>query len=146
MATPIASVPLLQTLCECALTSPYTSLKLGMLAVLSTLSGTIAIKQYFNPGPGETAGPRALARLKINIGCKLFLKSHTSTLGSLFCRVTKCGSKQCDKCNKNSRVYNSSLPPFLALFPPPFSLSLPVFPLSLQGALQFLFGSPTWLS
>ncbi|KAJ3606218.1 hypothetical protein NHX12_025738 [Muraenolepis orangiensis] len=38
-----------QTLCECALTSPYSSLKLGMLAVLSTLSGTIAIKQYFNP-------------------------------------------------------------------------------------------------
>lgn len=38
----------LQTLCECALTSPYNSLKLGMLAVLSTLSGTIAIKQYFN--------------------------------------------------------------------------------------------------
>lgn len=42
----------LQTLCECALTSPYNSLKLGMLAVLSTLSGTIAIKQYFNNMPG----------------------------------------------------------------------------------------------
>ncbi|XP_061560134.1 integrator complex subunit 7 isoform X2 [Phycodurus eques] len=37
-----------QTLCECALSSPYDSLKLGMLAVLSTLSGTIAIKQYFS--------------------------------------------------------------------------------------------------
>lgn len=37
-----------QTLCECALSSPYISLKLGMLAVLSTLSGTIAIKQYFS--------------------------------------------------------------------------------------------------
>uniref|UniRef100_A0A8C8DYF1 Integrator complex subunit 7 n=1 Tax=Oryzias sinensis TaxID=183150 RepID=A0A8C8DYF1_9TELE len=36
-----------QTLCECALAIPYNSLKLGMLAVLSTLSGTIAIKQYF---------------------------------------------------------------------------------------------------
>lgn len=35
-------------LCECALTIPYNSLKLGMLAVLSTLSGTIAIKQYFS--------------------------------------------------------------------------------------------------
>lgn len=38
----------LQTLCECALTSPYITLKLGMLSVLSTLSGTIAIKQYIN--------------------------------------------------------------------------------------------------
>lgn len=37
-----------QTLCECALTSPYIILKLGMMAVLSTLSGTIAIKQYLS--------------------------------------------------------------------------------------------------
>ncbi|XP_077567360.1 integrator complex subunit 7 [Stigmatopora nigra] len=37
-----------QTLCECALSSPNVSLKLGMLAVLSTLSETIAIKQYFS--------------------------------------------------------------------------------------------------
>lgn len=40
-------------LCECALSSPYDSLKLGMLAVLSTLSGTIAIKQYFSNMTGS---------------------------------------------------------------------------------------------
>uniref|UniRef100_A0A803TFS5 Integrator complex subunit 7 n=1 Tax=Anolis carolinensis TaxID=28377 RepID=A0A803TFS5_ANOCA len=45
----------IQVLCECALQTPYDSLKLGMLSVLSTLSGTIAIKQYFNTGPGVTA-------------------------------------------------------------------------------------------
>uniref|UniRef100_A0A3P8YDD6 Integrator complex subunit 7 n=1 Tax=Esox lucius TaxID=8010 RepID=A0A3P8YDD6_ESOLU len=39
-----------QTMCECALSSPYTGLKLGMLSVLATLSGTIAMKQYFSPG------------------------------------------------------------------------------------------------
>uniref|UniRef100_A0A672LPW5 Integrator complex subunit 7 n=1 Tax=Sinocyclocheilus grahami TaxID=75366 RepID=A0A672LPW5_SINGR len=39
----------IQVLCECALSTPYNSLKLGMLSVLSTLSGTIAIKQYFSP-------------------------------------------------------------------------------------------------
>ncbi|KAG7222724.1 hypothetical protein INR49_026333 [Caranx melampygus] len=44
-----------QTLCECALSSPYNSLKLGMLAVLSTLSGTIAIKQYFSNITGAVA-------------------------------------------------------------------------------------------
>uniref|UniRef100_A0AAQ4R346 Integrator complex subunit 7 n=1 Tax=Gasterosteus aculeatus aculeatus TaxID=481459 RepID=A0AAQ4R346_GASAC len=49
-----------QTLCECALTSPYNSLKLGMLAVLSTLSGTIATKQYFH---NWTGGPSAPPRL-----------------------------------------------------------------------------------
>uniref|UniRef100_A0A8C0KMG7 Integrator complex subunit 7 n=1 Tax=Canis lupus dingo TaxID=286419 RepID=A0A8C0KMG7_CANLU len=37
----------IQALCECALQTPYDSLKLGMLSVLSTLSGTIAIKHYF---------------------------------------------------------------------------------------------------
>ncbi|CAL8392086.1 integrator complex subunit 7 [Gadus morhua] len=52
-----------QTLCECALSSPYTSLKLGMLAVLSTLSGTIAIKQYFNPGLGSASVPLRLTDL-----------------------------------------------------------------------------------
>ncbi|XP_018599004.2 integrator complex subunit 7 [Scleropages formosus] len=46
-----------QALCECALTIPYNSLKLGMLSVLSTLSGTIAIKQYFSPGAGSTPTP-----------------------------------------------------------------------------------------
>ncbi|XP_044278104.1 integrator complex subunit 7 isoform X2 [Varanus komodoensis] len=42
----------IQALCECALQTPYDSLKLGMLSVLSTLSGTIAIKQYFSLAPG----------------------------------------------------------------------------------------------
>uniref|UniRef100_A0A8C9T471 Integrator complex subunit 7 n=1 Tax=Scleropages formosus TaxID=113540 RepID=A0A8C9T471_SCLFO len=50
-------VPHLTTLCDCALTIPYNSLKLGMLSVLSTLSGTIAIKQYFSPGAGSTPTP-----------------------------------------------------------------------------------------
>ncbi|KAJ7341105.1 hypothetical protein JRQ81_004842 [Phrynocephalus forsythii] len=44
----------IQALCECALQTPYDSLKLGMLSVLSTLSGTIAIKQYFSITPGTT--------------------------------------------------------------------------------------------
>ncbi|MGH0118045.1 UNVERIFIED_CONTAM: hypothetical protein FKN15_052050 [Acipenser sinensis] len=43
----------IQTLCECALQTPYDSMKLGMLSVLSTLSGTIAIKQYFYIAPGN---------------------------------------------------------------------------------------------
>ncbi|NXW61066.1 INT7 protein, partial [Eurystomus gularis] len=42
----------IQALCESALQTPYDSLKLGMLSVLSTLSGTIAIKQYFSSAPG----------------------------------------------------------------------------------------------
>ncbi|KAL4630563.1 integrator complex subunit 7 [Arapaima gigas] len=46
-----------QALCECALSIPYNSLKLGMLSVLSTLSGTIAIKQYFSPVTGSTPTP-----------------------------------------------------------------------------------------
>lgn len=45
----------IQTLCECALQTPYDSMKLGMLSVLSTLSGTIAIKQYFYIAPGNAA-------------------------------------------------------------------------------------------
>uniref|UniRef100_A0A671NKN1 Integrator complex subunit 7 n=1 Tax=Sinocyclocheilus anshuiensis TaxID=1608454 RepID=A0A671NKN1_9TELE len=45
----------IQVLCECALSTPYNSLKLGMLSVLSTLSGTIAIKQYFSPNTGEAS-------------------------------------------------------------------------------------------
>ncbi|XP_060103067.1 integrator complex subunit 7 [Heteronotia binoei] len=44
----------IQALCECALQTPYDSLKLGMLSVLSTLLGTIAIKQYFSIAPGGT--------------------------------------------------------------------------------------------
>ncbi|XP_062857756.1 integrator complex subunit 7 [Trichomycterus rosablanca] len=43
----------IQILCECALSTPYNGVKLGMASVLSTLSGTIAIKQYFNPPTGE---------------------------------------------------------------------------------------------
>uniref|UniRef100_A0A8C6DHP2 Integrator complex subunit 7 n=1 Tax=Moschus moschiferus TaxID=68415 RepID=A0A8C6DHP2_MOSMO len=38
----------IQALCECALQTPYDSLKLGMLSVLATLSGTIAVKHYFS--------------------------------------------------------------------------------------------------
>ncbi|KAG7460767.1 hypothetical protein MATL_G00202430 [Megalops atlanticus] len=55
-----------QALCECALSIPYNSLKLGMLSVLSTLSGTIAIKQYFSPAAGSAPGtsrPTDLVRL-----------------------------------------------------------------------------------
>ncbi|KAK7907692.1 hypothetical protein WMY93_016304 [Mugilogobius chulae] len=52
-----------QTLCECALSCPYNSLKLGMLAVISTLSGTIAIKQYFNKTPGSSQIPPRLTDL-----------------------------------------------------------------------------------
>ncbi|KAM4601317.1 integrator complex subunit 7 [Polymixia lowei] len=59
-----------QTLCECALTSPYNSLKLGMLAVLSTLSGTIAIKQYFHPVTGSTlVSPRVTDLVKLAQEC-----------------------------------------------------------------------------
>ncbi|XP_069464627.1 integrator complex subunit 7 isoform X2 [Ambystoma mexicanum] len=45
----------IQALCECALLTPYDSLKLGVLSVLSTLSGTIAIKQNLNTAPGTPA-------------------------------------------------------------------------------------------
>ncbi|CAJ1076974.1 integrator complex subunit 7 [Xyrichtys novacula] len=55
-----------QTLCECALSSPYNSLKLGMLAVLSTLSGTIAIKQYFG---GSSVPPRLTDLVKLAQEC-----------------------------------------------------------------------------
>uniref|UniRef100_A0A665WFH6 Integrator complex subunit 7 n=1 Tax=Echeneis naucrates TaxID=173247 RepID=A0A665WFH6_ECHNA len=59
-----------QTLCECALTSPYNSLKLGMLAVLSTLSGTIAIKQYFsNMTGGSSVPPRLTDLVKLAQEC-----------------------------------------------------------------------------
>ncbi|TWW68712.1 Integrator complex subunit 7 [Takifugu flavidus] len=52
-----------QTLCECALTSPYIILKLGMMAVLSTLSGTIAIKQYLSNMTGSPSIPPRLSDL-----------------------------------------------------------------------------------
>ncbi|XP_061481251.1 integrator complex subunit 7 isoform X1 [Rhineura floridana] len=45
----------IQALCESALQTPYDSLKLGMLSVISTLSGTIAIIQYFSIAPGTAA-------------------------------------------------------------------------------------------
>ncbi|XP_067845048.1 integrator complex subunit 7 [Heptranchias perlo] len=47
----------IQSLCECALQSPYDSLKLGTLSVLSTLSGTIAVKQYYYNPQGNAAAP-----------------------------------------------------------------------------------------
>ncbi|KAM4043644.1 LOW QUALITY PROTEIN: integrator complex subunit 7 [Anomaloglossus baeobatrachus] len=46
----------IQALCECALQTPYDSLKLGMVSVLSTLSGSISIKQYFSSPLGSIAG------------------------------------------------------------------------------------------
>ncbi|CAL1585592.1 unnamed protein product [Knipowitschia caucasica] len=52
-----------QTLCECALSCPYNSLKLGMLSVISTLSGTIAIKHYLSPAPGSAPVPPRLTDL-----------------------------------------------------------------------------------
>uniref|UniRef100_A0A3Q4A8U3 Integrator complex subunit 7 n=1 Tax=Mola mola TaxID=94237 RepID=A0A3Q4A8U3_MOLML len=59
-----------QILCECALSSPYISLKLGMLAVLSTLSGTIAIKQYFNSMTGGSSlTPRHTDLVKLAQEC-----------------------------------------------------------------------------
>ncbi|XP_060687467.1 integrator complex subunit 7 isoform X2 [Hemiscyllium ocellatum] len=47
----------IQSLCECALQSPYDSLKLGTLSVLSTLSGTIAMNQYYYNAQGNTTAP-----------------------------------------------------------------------------------------
>uniref|UniRef100_A0A1A8Q023 Integrator complex subunit 7 n=1 Tax=Nothobranchius rachovii TaxID=451742 RepID=A0A1A8Q023_9TELE len=59
-----------QVLCECALTIPYNSLKLGMLAVLSTLSETIAIKQYFsNAAGGASVPPRLTDLVKLAQEC-----------------------------------------------------------------------------
>ncbi|KAG8584348.1 hypothetical protein GDO81_008788 [Engystomops pustulosus] len=46
----------IQALCECALQTPYDSLKLGMVSVLATLSDSISIKQYFSSPPGAIAG------------------------------------------------------------------------------------------
>nr|XP_040134668.1 integrator complex subunit 7 isoform X2 [Ictidomys tridecemlineatus] len=83
----------IQALCECALQTPYDSLKLGMLSVLSTLSGTIAIKQYFSLAPDLVAleqdavfglesllvlcsqddSPGAQATLKIALNCMVKL-------------------------------------------------------------------------
>uniref|UniRef100_A0A8C2IQJ4 Integrator complex subunit 7 n=1 Tax=Cyprinus carpio TaxID=7962 RepID=A0A8C2IQJ4_CYPCA len=60
----------IQVLCECALSTPYNSLKLGMLSVLSTLSSTIAIKQYFSPNTGEAPpAPRHTDLVKLAQEC-----------------------------------------------------------------------------
>ncbi|XP_006163765.1 integrator complex subunit 7 [Tupaia chinensis] len=60
----------IQALCECALQTPYDSLKLGMLSVLSTLSGTIAIKHYFSVVPGNVGStPRSSDLVKLAQEC-----------------------------------------------------------------------------
>uniref|UniRef100_A0A9J7XNG5 Integrator complex subunit 7 n=1 Tax=Cyprinus carpio carpio TaxID=630221 RepID=A0A9J7XNG5_CYPCA len=60
----------IQVLCECALSTPYNSLKLGMLSVLSTLSRTIAIKQYVCPNTGEASpAPRHTDLVKLAQEC-----------------------------------------------------------------------------
>uniref|UniRef100_A0A8C5XEJ6 Integrator complex subunit 7 n=1 Tax=Microcebus murinus TaxID=30608 RepID=A0A8C5XEJ6_MICMU len=60
----------IQALCECALQIPYDSLKLGMLSVLSTLSGTIAIKHYFSMAPGNvSSSPRSSDLVKLAQEC-----------------------------------------------------------------------------
>ncbi|XP_037680271.1 integrator complex subunit 7 isoform X1 [Choloepus didactylus] len=60
----------IQALCECALQTPYDSLKLGMLSVLSTLSATIAIKHYFNIAPGNVgSSPRSSDLVKLAQEC-----------------------------------------------------------------------------
>lgn len=60
----------IQALCECALQIPYDSLKLGMLSVLSTLSGTIAIKHYFSAAPGNVgSSPRSSDLVKLAQEC-----------------------------------------------------------------------------
>ncbi|KAM5239121.1 integrator complex subunit 7 isoform 2-T2 [Ctenodactylus gundi] len=60
----------IQALCECALQTPYDSLKLGMLSVLSTLSGTIAIKHYFSIAPGNmNSSPRSSDLVRLAQEC-----------------------------------------------------------------------------
>ncbi|XP_037353468.1 integrator complex subunit 7 [Talpa occidentalis] len=60
----------IQALCECALQTPYDSLKLGMLSVLSVLSGTIAIKHYFSVASGNVGSPpRSSDLVKLSQEC-----------------------------------------------------------------------------
>uniref|UniRef100_A0A673VJN8 Integrator complex subunit 7 n=1 Tax=Suricata suricatta TaxID=37032 RepID=A0A673VJN8_SURSU len=60
----------IQALCECALQTPYDSLKLGMLSVLSTLSGTIAIKHYFSIASGNvSSSPRSSDLVRLAQEC-----------------------------------------------------------------------------
>ncbi|KAG8504419.1 Integrator complex subunit 7 [Galemys pyrenaicus] len=47
----------IQVLCECALQTPHDGLKLGVLSVLSVLSGTIAVKHYFSVASGNVGSP-----------------------------------------------------------------------------------------
>nr|KAF6413379.1 integrator complex subunit 7 [Molossus molossus] len=60
----------IQVLCECALQTPYDSLKLGMLSVLSTLSGTIAVKHYFSIASGNvSSSPRSSDLVRLAQEC-----------------------------------------------------------------------------
>ncbi|XP_006888026.1 PREDICTED: integrator complex subunit 7-like isoform X2 [Elephantulus edwardii] len=59
----------IQALCECALQTPYDTLKLGMLSVLSTLAGTIAIKHYFSLTPGNVSSPRSSDLVRLAQEC-----------------------------------------------------------------------------
>ncbi|XP_052509644.1 integrator complex subunit 7 [Budorcas taxicolor] len=60
----------IQALCECALQTPYDSLKLGMLSVLATLSGTIAVKHYFSIASGNVgSSPRSSDLVKLAQEC-----------------------------------------------------------------------------
>lgn len=60
----------IQALCECALQTPYDSLKLGMLSVLATLSGTIAVKHYFSIAAGNVgSSPRASDLVRLAQEC-----------------------------------------------------------------------------
>lgn len=60
----------IQALCECALRIPYDSLTRGMLSVLSTLSGTIAIRHYFSVASGNVgSSPRSSDLVKLAQEC-----------------------------------------------------------------------------
>ncbi|KAM9211781.1 integrator complex subunit 7 [Dugong dugon] len=60
----------IQALCECALQTPYDSLKLGMLSVLATLSGTIAIKHSSSLAPGDAgSSPRSSDLVRLAYEC-----------------------------------------------------------------------------
>ncbi|KAI5168845.1 integrator complex subunit 7 [Manis pentadactyla] len=60
----------IQALCECALHIPYDSLTRGMLSVLSTLSGTIAVRHYFSVASGNVgSSPRSSDLVKLAQEC-----------------------------------------------------------------------------
>ncbi|KAH0510463.1 Integrator complex subunit 7 [Microtus ochrogaster] len=79
----------IQALCECALQTPYDSLKLGMLSVLSTLSGTIAIRHYFSVAPGNVgSSPRSSDLVKLAQECCYHSKRGIAAHGiALNCMV-----------------------------------------------------------